>query len=184
AVQLEWFAWWSELECLNELVFGDNVVRLFCLPRVVKVLKVLALEDESLRSASCSTEGVEIDESFDVKLPQHESLPLAIVADDTKMMVHLACFVLLLWRICGRVVLLNELVAKDELISALNRPRACFAFGRAFPVAKEEANRLPSVCLVFCGIDTGGGDNEKECNDARFHRPNEKKLSRGERERT
>ena len=46
AINLEWFAGRGQLESFDELVVGDDLIGLFGFPRVIEVLKMLALKNQ------------------------------------------------------------------------------------------------------------------------------------------
>ena len=93
-----------------------------------------------------------------MKLANHQRIALSVVADDAHVIVYLACLVFLLRRIRRCAVLLNEMVAQNELVTPIDSASARLAFGRTRPVANQKSHWLPRVrfSLARMGSETSG----------------------------
>lgn len=108
----------SELKSLGELIVGDDLIGFPGFPRTVIVLDLLAVEHQLRSRAQSWIERIQNHEAFLVELPEYESLPALVVAEEAPMLMHFTCFVLFLRRIGGCVAFVDETVAQNELVPA------------------------------------------------------------------
>jgi len=126
-------------EGLDELVVIQNSVRFPRSPAGPDVLDRGADKYDRTAVIRYGFQCELVDEAFDVKLPQHESLYRFVVTDETHIFVRFTLWILFLRWINRPIPDVNKAIIHDEGVFALGLARAGFSVYIALPFSNHGA---------------------------------------------
>jgi hypothetical protein len=126
-----------EFETFDEFVVAQNQICFASAPAHRNIFDSLTSKNKSF-CVVVHLLHVGVDEALLVELPEYELFSSAVISDHPQIVVDFAVLVLLLRRICGRVLYLKEPTIENELIFSLRCALAGLAGLIATPTAHEE----------------------------------------------